>query len=312
MFISIQSKFVIAVHGGAGSWNRTQISKSREVDIKLGIIDALKSGYSVLKNKGTHLDAIEKAIISLENNPLFNAGKGAKINKNLEIELDASIMDGSTLRCGAIAASKRVKNPIKGARLVMETTDHILLSGTGIDKYAEEKGLEIVENSYFFTIERLTEFLDSNKGKKIGTVGAVALDSYGNLGAATSTGGYNNKMPGRIGDSPLIGSGNYANSKTCAISCTGHGEEMIRNVVSYDIHARMAYKGISMNKALKEVFSNLKDDTGGLIAIDSEGNVDMPYNTEGMARGYVRDDGKAFVYIFREGEDYTPFEFDLN
>jgi beta-aspartyl-peptidase (threonine type) len=309
----IVSKFSIAVHGGGGSWTKNEVNPETEAKVKAGILDSLRAGYQILKKKGTHLDAVESAVMSLENNPLFNAGKGAKINLNLEVELDSSIMDGSTLRCGAVAAVKKIKNPIKGARLVMDTTENIMLSGEGADNYAmNSKKLEIVDNSYFFTIERVVEFMERRKTKKIGTVGAVALDSFGNLAAATSTGGFNNKMQGRIGDSPIIGAGNYANSNTVAISCTGRGEEMMRRVLAHDVHARMKYKGIGLREALDEVFEEIDNDVGGLIAVDSEGNVEMPFNTEGMARGYVRDDGKAYVYIFGEGIDHTPIEYDLN
>jgi beta-aspartyl-peptidase (threonine type) len=307
-----QSKFTIAVHGGAGSYTRDMISLEREVELKDGILEALKAGYMVLTRNGTHMEATEQAIISLENNPLFNAGKGARINQDLEIELDASMMDGATLQCGGVAAVKKVKNPIKAARLVMEQTPHVLIVGPAMDKLAEEKGLEIVDNSYFFTIERLQEYLKDKEPKsKSGTVGSVAQDSRGNLAAMTSTGGYTNKMSGRVGDSPLIGVGNYANNESMAVSCTGHGEVMMRNVLAYDLHARMVYKGSTLNDATEEIFSHLEANAGGMIVIDKEGNIALPFNTPGMWRGYVREDGKAYVYLFKIGEDYTPVEYDL-
>jgi beta-aspartyl-peptidase (threonine type) len=310
------SKFTIAVHSGAGSYAREQITHEREVEIKDGILEALKAGYEVLKRGGRHLEATEHAIIKLEDNPLFNAGKGAKINRDLEVELDASMMDGSTLKCGGVAAVKNIKNPIKGAKLVMEQTEHVLIAGHAMDKLAKEAGLEMVDNSYFFTVERLQEYLKVRDQQlspnKSGTVGAVALDSHGNLSAMTSTGGITYKLPGRVGDSPIIGAGNYANNETCAISCTGTGEIFMKNVVAYDIHARMKYTGVSLKQATQDVISSLEEGAGGLISVDKEGNVEMPFNSSGMARGYVREDGKAFIAIFTPGKDLTPYEYDLN
>jgi beta-aspartyl-peptidase (threonine type) len=307
----IFSKFTLVVHGGAGVWVRSEISKKKETEIKYSILESLLAGYKVLKNGGGHLDAAERAIMVLEDNPLFTAGRGSKINQNFQVELDAGFMDGTNLKCGSIAASKTIKNPIKGARYVMENTEHVLITGEGIDSLAEVAGLETVNNSYFITFERLIEYINYKKAKKLGTVGAV-INHNSKLAALTSTGGFNNKMAGRVGDTPIIGAGTYANDETCAISCTGHGETMIRHVIAYDIHARIKYKNITLKQSLSEVFGNLSEDIGGIIAIDKDGNVEMPFNTEGMARGYVREDGKAFVYIFNEGEDYTPVEYQFN
>lgn len=312
----LENNFVIAVHAGAGSYNRTKITLNDERLIKQGILNALKTGYTILKNGGSHLEATEGAIIKLEDYPLFNAGKGGKINQNFEVELDASIMDGSNLNCGAVATVKNIKNPIKAAKKVMTDTQHILLVGDGADTFGKNKELETVSNYYFFTPNTIKEWFDT-KAKKIpvkktGTVGAVALDINGNLAAATSTGGTSYKMPGRVGDSPIIGAGNYANNESCAVSCTGIGEVMIKRAMAYDIHARMVYKSLSLRDAAKEVMNSIGDDVGGFISIDRYANVEMPYNSAGMARGYVKQNGVAYIYVFRQGEDLTPIEFDIN
>jgi beta-aspartyl-peptidase (threonine type) len=299
----------------------------KEIVIKNGILEALKAGYDVLKraqiygndlSSQAHLLAVEMANIKLENNPQFNAGKGGKLNRNMEVEMDASIMNGVDLSCGGVAASKRIKNPIKGARLVMEKTPHVLLVGDAVDIFANEEGLDIERNDYFIIPSRVDEYNEakeiedkSNLSKK-GTVGVVVRDHNGNLCAGTSTGGITYKMAGRVGDSPIIGAGNYANNLSCAVSCTGTGEILMKNCVAFDIHARMTYKNITLEKSLAEVFNSLEHDTGGVIAIDKDGNIQMPYNTGGMARGYVREDGKAYVYIFEEGKDLTPCEYDIS
>ena len=317
LIVEISSqKFVIAVHGGAGSYNRSLLTIDREKEVKFGLLQALRAGVNSLNSNGTHLDAVEQAIITMEDNPLFNAGKGAKINQNFEVELDSSIMDGSNLKSGAIGGSKHIKNPIKGARLVMEQTQHIFLISDSMDAFAKEHNLEYVPNYYFFTLERLTEwFLAKDKPKdqisKKGTIGAVVLDKYKNIASAASTGGTTFKMAGRIGDSPIIGAGNYANNLSVGVSCTGNGEIMMRNLIAFDVHARMIYKNISLKQATQEIFSNLENDTGGIIAIDKDGNVEMPFNSLGMARGYVRENGKAFIYIFNENDDLTPIEYDI-
>jgi len=271
---------------------------------------------NVLKSNGSHLDAVEQAIIELENCPVLNAGRGGKINQNYEIELDASIMNGRNLKCGAVASCKRVKNPILSARKVMENTPHVFLVGEAVDNFARDNLLEMVPNEYFFTQERIKEWNDAKEKKyetlsKKGTVGAVCQDKERNIAAATSTGGTTYKMAGRVGDSPIIGAGNYANNTSCGVSCTGTGETMIRNCVAFDLHARMSYKGISLKKASEEVISNLEEGTGGFIAVDKDGNIEMSFNSPGMARGYVREDGKAFIYVFNEKDDLTPCEFDI-
>jgi beta-aspartyl-peptidase (threonine type) len=311
-----RQNFVIAVHAGAGSYNRTKISLDDEKLIKEGVLEALKAGYHVLKNGGNHLQATEEAIIKLEDYPLFNAGKGGKINQDFEVELDASIMDGSNLDCGAVAAVKHIKNPIKAARKIMTDTKHILLASKGADKFAKDKGLEILPNYYFFTPKSIKEWFDAKEKKiplkRTGTVGAVALDLSRNLAAATSTGGTSYKMPGRVGDSPIIGAGNYANNESCAVSCTGIGEIMIKRAMAFDIHARMIYKNLSLKDATQEVMDSLDNDVGGFISIDKNGNVEMPYNSAGMARGYVKSNGIAYIYIFKDGEDLSPTEYKID
>jgi beta-aspartyl-peptidase (threonine type) len=309
--------FSLAVHGGAGDFVKGQLSKENEQTLKDGILEALKCGYRLLKNNANHLDAVHAAVASLEDFPFFNAGKGGKINQNYEIELDASIMDGFNKKCGAIAGCKTVKNPINAARLVMEKTPHIMLIGEAVDKFALDQRIETVPNEYFFTEGKIEEF---HKAKKLayetlgktGTVGAVTVDKKRNIAAATSTGGTTFKMCGRVGDSPIIGAGNYANNTSVGVSCTGVGEEMIRNCVAFDVHARMTYKNISLQQATKEVVSGLPKNTGGFIAVDKNGNVEMPFNSVGMARGYVKQDGKAYIYIFGEKDDLTPCEYELN
>jgi beta-aspartyl-peptidase (threonine type) len=323
---SIKQKFEVVVHGGAGSYNRSFINKEKEVEIKKGILEALKAGYEVLKNatlendplNPPHLDAVEKTAVKLEDNPLFNAGKGGKLNSKMEVELDASIMDGRNKNCGGVAASKHIKNPIKGARMVMEKTEHILLVGEEVDTFAKGKGLEIERNDYFLTPDRVKEFLgakeevDKLKLSKSGTIGVVVRDHFGNLAAGTSTGGITYKLPGRVGDSPIIGAGNYANNESVAVSCTGTGEIMMKNVIAFDVHARMTYKNIPLKESLDEIFANIPENTGGIIAVDKNGQIEMPFNSGGMARGYVREDGIAYVYIFNEGEDTTPTVYDFN
>jgi L-asparaginase / beta-aspartyl-peptidase len=311
-----EDSFVIAVHAGAGSYNRTLINLEKEAMIKKGIFDALKAGFDTLRKDGNHMAAVKEAIIQLEDNPQFNAGKGGKLNQKFEVELDASIMDGSNLNCGAVGAVKHIKNPIKAAELVMNKTPHILLVSDDADEFAKEQGLDYVPNYYFFTLDRIKEWFDANKTKqeiknRKGTVGAVARDRSGHLAAATSTGGITYKMAGRVGDTPIIGAGNYANDESCAVSCTGTGEIMMRRLMAFDIHARMIYKGLSLKESTSEVLNSTEKDTGGFIAVDKHGNVEMPYNSGGMARGYVREDGKAFIYIFNDGEDLTPVEYDL-
>ena len=311
--------FVLVIHTGAIDDPRSKFSKELEETFKKGMKAALKEGYTILKNNGTHLDAVQATLVSLENNPAFNSGVGAKITEKFQCELDSSIMDGSNLKCGAVAAVQRIKNPIKAARCVMEKTRHVLLVGPNADDFAEKNQLDMVPNQHFMTQNEIDEWKDVNSGKKPislipqhETCGALALDANGNLCAGTSTGGIVYKMAGRVGDSPIIGAGNYANNDSVAVSCTGLGENMIRHSLAFDLRARMVYKGLGLKEAGKEIMEYLEPLTGGYISLDKHGNVDMPFNSPGMARGYVDEKGIAKIYLFKEGEDYLPSEFDLN
>jgi beta-aspartyl-peptidase (threonine type) len=274
---------------------------------RAGIEQALKAGYDLLKGGGSSLDAVEAAVRVLEDNPLFNAGKGAVFTHEGTNELDASIMDGRTLNAGAVAAVKHVRNPIHLARLVMEKSPHVMLAGAGAEAFAKHVGVTLVDEKYFYTEGRWkalqkakaspTPMADKDRH---GTVGAVALDQAGNLAAATSTGGTTNKEFGRIGDSPIIGAGTYADNKTCAVSCTGDGEYFIRAVVAHSVSALMADKGLPVKAAAETALAKAKDlgGNGGLIALDKDGNFALPFNTSGMYRGWVGPDGKITVEIY--------------
>jgi len=309
-FQSSPPKYVLVIHGGAGNITKNTLSDSTAYKEKLK--EALEKGSDTLKKGGTSLDAVVVVIKILEDSPLFNAGKGAVFNSEGKNELDASIMDGKTLKAGAVAGVTTVKNPITAARAVMEKTVHVMLTGAGADKFAKEQGLDIVEPSYFFDQKRWEQYL-KNKDKsdignkdpilnKYGTVGVVALDIYGNLAAGTSTGGLSNKKYGRVGDSPIIGAGTYANNKTCAVSCTGTGEYFIRNVAAYDVSALMEYKGWTVQKAAEYVINEKiksQGGDGGLIALDSKGSFTMTFNTAGMFRGYANSNGEIKVMLFK-------------
>ncbi len=307
------SKYGIVIHGGAGSIVPGRYSAEKEEEFRQKLNEALTAGYDILENGGTSLDAVETAINILENSPLFNAAKGAVFTANGINELDASIMDGSNLQAGAVASLRHIKNPITLARTVMEKSKHVMMVGDGAEKFAVQQGFELVDSSYFFTEERwesLQRSLEDEKKKdeaslyefdsKFGTVGAAALDKNGNLAAGTSTGGMTNKKYGRVGDSPIIGAGTYANNKTCAVSATGHGEFFIRLNVTHDISAMMEYQGKTLQEAADEVIHGKLERyeaNGGVIAIDKDGNVAMPFNTPGMFRGY-RLEGKDPVVLF--------------
>ena len=309
--------FLLAIHAGAIDENRSSISLEEEIEYKQGLLEALRAGYKILLNNGSHLDAVEASLMTMEDNPTFNSGKGAKVNQKFQCELDSSIMDGSNLKCGAVASIQRIKNPILAARKVMEKTRHVLLVGTHADEFAESEGLTMVPNSYFMTPKMIKEWYEAQKKsyKEIPqheTCGALALDKKGNLAAGTSTGGITYKMAGRVGDSPIIGAGTYANNDCCAVSCTGLGENMIRRSVAFDLRARIKYKGISLKDSAMEVIQELEPLTGGFISIDKEGNVEMPFNSPGMARAWVDDQGIAHIYLFKEGEDLTPNEYPID
>ncbi len=309
------NKFAIAVHGGAGTILRSQMSVEKEKEYQEGLLSALHAGNKILEAGGASLDAVEAAICVLEDNPLFNAGKGAVFTHDGTHEMDASIMNGKTLEAGAVAGITGLKNPIILAKAIMEHSGHVLLCGEGAAEFARKMNLPFENDEYFFTQQRYDQLLEirdsekteldhsDSKEKKFGTVGAVALDIHGNLAAGTSTGGMTNKRYGRAGDSPIIGAGTYANNKTCAISCTGHGEYFIRAVVAYDISCLMEYKGYTLEQACNEVvYKKLVDlgGEGGLIAIDAQGNIQLPFNSEGMYRGMKKSDGDFVVSIYKD------------
>ncbi len=310
-------KFALAIHGGAGTIDRSKITLERERAYREGLERSLHAGYDVLAKGGASLDAVEAAVRVLEDDPHFNAGKGAVFTDEGTNEMDAAIMDGKTLKAGAIASVKHIKNPISLARMVMEKTSHVMLDGAGAEKFAKEMGVELVDQKYFYTDERwqALQKVKAEKnaggagGKKFiiseqdrhGTVGAVALDQAGNIAAATSTGGLTNKMAGRIGDSPVIGAGTYANNATCAVSATGDGEYFIRSAVAHDISALMEYRQMSVQEAAQTVLDKVQKlgGTGGLIALDAHGNITQPFNTSGMYRGRIDEAGKTEIAIYR-------------
>lgn len=304
---------VLVMHGGAGVIKK-DLTPEKEKLVRADLEQALNTGYAVLKSGGTSLDAVSKAIIVLEDSPRFNAGKGAVFTHDGKNELDAAIMDGATLRAGAIAGVHRVKNPVLLARAVMEKSPHVMLVGDGAEAFAREVGIELVDPSYFRTEERwqqLQEALKAESSKQAstlgraihyGTVGAVALDAQGHLAAATSTGGMTNKRWGRVGDSPIIGAGTYANAH-CAVSATGWGEYYIRATAAHDICARVEYAKTPIADAAKTVVMDVVPKLGGdggVIALDADGNFAMPFNTDGMYRGWVDRDGKVHVAILKD------------
>ncbi len=297
-------EYVIVVHGGAGNVTPENIPEEIQNDYIDVLSRALDTGFTILQSGGSSLDAVETAIRLMEDSPLFNAGKGAVFTNKGKNELDASIMDGSTLNAGAVASVTDIRNPISAARAVMEQSDHVMLAGKGASRFAREKGLEIVDSSYFYTERRWKSHQQQQKKKiveKHSTVGCIAMDKNGNLAAGTSTGGMTNKMFGRIGDTPIIGAGNYANNKTCAVSATGHGEFFIRYTVAHDISALMEYKNLSLAEAARQVIHEKLEPAGGkggIIAIDKKGNVAMEFNTSGMFRGYAKSTGEREVLMF--------------
>jgi L-asparaginase / beta-aspartyl-peptidase len=311
-------KFGLVIHGGAGTIERSKITPEKEREYRAGLERALKAGYDILKRGGSSLDATEAAVRVLEDDPHFNAGRGSVFTSAGTNEMDAAIMDGRTLAAGAVATLKHVKSPISLARLVMEKSGHVMMDGEGAEVFAKDNGIELVDQKYFFTQERweaLQKIKAAEKhraagdGKAFlitdqdrhGTVGAVARDRDGNLAAATSTGGTTNKRPGRVGDSPVIGAGTYANNFTCAVSATGDGEYFIRASVGHDVSALMEYKGMSLKHAAQAVLDKVArlGGTGGLVAIDGDGNMTLPFNTSGMYRGHVGSDGKFVVEIYK-------------
>ncbi len=306
----LAAKWTLVIHGGAGGPAKGVMPAEKEKAYLDEMSAVLQAGAKLLENGGTSLDAVEMCVKMMEDSPLFNAGKGAVFTAEGKNEMDAGIMDGKMGKAGAVAGVTTIKNPVAAARAVMEKSEHVMLIGEGAEIFARKQGLEIVDPSYFFTKDRwdaLQKVLQKEKEKqpgdaeKHGTVGAVALDRYGNLSAATSTGGMTNKMKGRIGDTPIIGAGTYANNRTCAVSATGHGEFFIRHVVSYDISARMEYLNESLSAAANYVINEkLKSQgaNGGIIAVDKDGNIAMTFNTNAMFRGSVTANGKSEVAIY--------------
>jgi L-asparaginase / beta-aspartyl-peptidase len=303
--------YTLVIHGGAGNITPANLPIEMAAQFEAKLSEVLKLGDSILKAGGTSLDAVEACVRMMEDCPLFNAGKGAVFNAEGKNELDAAIMDGKSGLAGSVAGVTTIRNPISAARAVMEKSQHVMLTGKGAETFAAEQGLEIVPPGYFFTQSRWNAYLKAKANndsldaleKKHGTVGCVALDIYGNLAAATSTGGMTYKKYGRIGDAPIIGAGTYADNSTCAISATGHGEFFIRNVVAYDISAIMKYKGLPLAEAAEIVIMyklQQKGGTGGIIGVDKKGNVAMTFNTSGMFRGYIKAGGAMEVAIFRE------------
>ncbi|ELR72946.1 Isoaspartyl aminopeptidase [Fulvivirga imtechensis AK7] len=307
----------LVIHGGAGTIKKENMTPERELAYREKLQQALNTGYAVLENGGTSLDAVTETIQILEESPLFNAGRGAVFTSDGKNELDASIMNGATGEAGAVAGVTTLKSPILAARTVMEKSPHVMMAREGAEAFAKEQGLEIVDPSYFYDenrhnqLQKLKEnqekdgtaYLDHHPDYKFGTVGCVALDAQGNIAAGTSTGGMTNKKWGRIGDSPVIGAGTYADNNTCGVSSTGHGEYFIRYVVAYDIAALMKYKGLSLEEAAKEVVMQKlveKGGTGGVVALDRQGNVAMPFNTAGMFRGYIKEKDKPMVFIYKD------------
>ena len=311
----MNNPFSIAIHGGAGTIHKSQMSLEKEASYKSALSAALEAGYSILEQGGSSINAVESAVMVMEDSPLFNAGKGAVFTHEGKHEMDASIMEGLTKQGGAVAAINGIKNPIALARRVMEKSGHVFLAGDGALAFAKEQGFNLMNAEYFYDELRYQQWQEALKSdvvqldhsplneKKFGTVGAVALDIHGNVAAATSTGGMTNKRFGRVGDSPVLGAGTYANNETCAVSCTGSGEFFIRGVVAYDVSCLMEYKGYSLSQACAEVVQNRLvkiGGDGGLIAVDSQGNLCLEFNTDGMYRGMKSSKGVEFIGIYKD------------
>lgn len=313
------TKFSIAIHGGAGTIIKKDMTTELEAEYRNALKESRDAGYSVLANGGSAINAVKTAVVMLEDNILFNAGRGSVFTHKGLHEMDAAIMNGSTLDAGAVAGVRNIRNPIKLAEEIMLHSGHVFLAGEGANDFAIKRGMKFEPDDYFFSqyrYEQLKEIRDSDvyqldhsvdktesliKDKKFGTVGAVACDGHGNVAAATSTGGMTNKQYGRVGDSPMIGVGTYANNNTCAISCTGHGEIFIKAVAAYDVSCLMEYKNMNLQEACEEVVLKklvaLQGD-GGLIAVDAKSNVTLIFNSEGMYRGFKNSDGDNLIAIY--------------
>lgn len=314
------SKYTLALHGGAGTILKEDMTPDLEAAYLAGLEDALKAGYAVLEEGGTAVNAVKATVVVLEDNMLFNAGRGSVFTKKGLQEMDAAIMEGRALNAGAVAGVRNVRNPIELAMEVMRNSNHVFLSGKGANDFAIKQGIKLEPDEFFFSQFRYDQWkairdsdnyaLDHThqeleelmRDKKFGTVGAVACDQEGNIAAATSTGGMTNKKYGRIGDSPLIGAGTYANNKTCAISCTGHGEPFIRGVAAYDVSCLMEYKDLSLEEAMNIVVNDKLvklEGEGGMIGVDAEGNAAMIFNSAGMYRAMKNSDGMSEVAIYK-------------
>lgn len=315
---SFMKKYSIAIHGGAGTILKSSMTPEKELAYKEALREAILAGEAILKNGGSAIDAVENAVVTMENNPLFNAGKGAVFSSAGKNEMDAAIMNGKDLTAGAVAGVSNIKNPVSLARDVMEKSEHVLLAGVGAMEFAKKVGASMEKDDYFYVQMRYDQLLEAQKSdgvfldhsdnkrdetdKKFGTVGAVALDVHGNLAAATSTGGLTNKKFGRIGDSPVIGAGTYANNDSCAVSCTGHGELFIRTVAAYDVSCLVEYKGLSLKEACDYVVMDKLvkiQGEGGLIAIDRKGNIELSFNSEGMYRAKKSNDTEIYIGIYK-------------
>ena len=321
------SKTALVIHGGAGTILKSRMTAELENEYRDSLRMALEKGWEVLQRGGTSLDSVETAVVELENCALFNAGRGSVFTHDERIEMDASMMDGKTHNAGAVAFVKNVKNPVKLARLVLEKTEHFLLAGDGANEFARQQKIEFADDDYFFTEFRFQQLIEARRKHKVqldhtadepklveaeivqqqnpksqlGTVGAVACDFWGNLAAATSTGGMTNKKFGRVGDTPIVGAGTYAENATCAVSCTGHGEFFMLTAAAYDVAARMKYKNLDLFTAAAETIEHLRQigGEGGLIAVDSTGNVALPFNSTGMYRGFIKSGGETTIEIYR-------------
>ena len=302
--------YAIAIHGGAGAVPRATLSPEREQRYRAGLEAALAGGYAVLERGGSSLDAVTAAVRILEDDPCFNAGRGAALTREGAAELDAAIMDGRQQRAGAVASVRHVKNPVELARRVMEKSRHVLLVSGGAEEFALEEGFGLVPNLYFRTPERISQLEHEQRGERVsdlvppptrGTVGAVARDRDGNLAAATSTGGMTNKRPGRVGDSPIIGAGTYAKNGVCAVSATGHGEYFIRAVAAHHVCAAVEYRGMTLAVAMRELLHDILPGLGGdggLIGVDGGGHIVMDFSTEGMYRGARDSSGRSEIAIY--------------
>jgi len=297
-FSQSQGKYTIVIHGGAG-YIPTDISSETKEAYLNSLSEALNIGKKILESGGKSLDAVEQVIRFFEDDSIFNAGKGAVFTAEGTHELDASLMNGKDLSSGAVAGVKTIKNPISLARLVMEKTPHVLFAGEGADKLGIKFGVDTVNNHYFDVETRYQQWMKKKEEKVKGTVGCVAIDQFGNIAAGTSTGGLTDKWAGRVGDSPLVNAGTYANNKTCGVSCTGQGELFIRHTVAFNISALMDYKGLSLQEAADEVINSLPEGSGGVIAVDKDGNYVFAFNTTSMLRGVADSEGKFETAIWK-------------